>query len=162
MAIIEGYQLWKTDCGVDLCLGKLYKLQGFIMQHGSWLLTEISFVSWNSIYIKIGVYIQLCQHIYLIHKNVNTCTHNYPENSSANRLFNMLCLSERSLNLGHWSAYCYILWNIRKSGLLLYTNIDQKRVNSLHRLLHCEIGGLPVDCHVITTEYRTRVHCIQM
>jgi len=24
----------------------------------------------------------------------------------------------------------------------------------------CEIGGL--DCHVITTEYRTRVHCIHM
>jgi len=31
-------------------------------------------------------------------------------------------------------------------------------VNSLHRLLNCEIGGL--DCCVITTEYRTRVHCI--
>jgi len=29
-------------------------------------------------------------------------------------------------------------------------------MNSLHRLLNCEIGGL--DCHVITTEYRTRVH----
>jgi len=28
-------------------------------------------------------------------------------------------------------------------------------VNSLHRLLICETGGL--DCHVITTEYRTRV-----
>ena len=26
------------------------------------------------------------------------------------------------------------------------------------RILNCEIGGL--DCHVITTEYRTRVHCI--
>ena len=24
----------------------------------------------------------------------------------------------------------------------------------------CEIGGL--DCHVITTEYKTRVHCIHM
>ena len=41
---------------------------------------------------------------------------------------------------------------------VLYTNIDQKLVNSLHRLLNCEIGGL--DCHIITTEYRTRVHCI--
>jgi len=38
----------------------------------------------------------------------------------------------------------------------LYTNI----VNSLHRLLNCEIGGL--DCQVITAEYRTRVHCIHM
>jgi len=33
-------------------------------------------------------------------------------------------------------------------------------VNSLHGLLNCEIGRL--DCHVITTEYRTRVHCIHM
>ena len=33
-------------------------------------------------------------------------------------------------------------------------------MNSLHILLNCEIGGL--DCHVITTEYRTRVHCIHM
>ena len=36
-------------------------------------------------------------------------------------------------------------------------NIDQKLVNSLHRLLNCEIGGL--DCRVITTEYRTRAQC---
>jgi len=43
---------------------------------------------------------------------------------------------------------------------LLYKNIDQKLVNSLHALLNCEIGGL--DCHVITREYRTRVHCIHM
>jgi len=41
---------------------------------------------------------------------------------------------------------------------LLYTNIDQTLVNSLHRLLNCEIGGL--DCHFITTEYKTRVRCI--
>jgi len=33
-------------------------------------------------------------------------------------------------------------------------------VNSLHGLLNCEIGGL--DCLVITTQYRTRVHCIHM
>jgi len=38
-------------------------------------------------------------------------------------------------------------------------DIDQTLVNSLHRLLNCEIGGL--DCRVIT-EYRTRVHCILM
>jgi len=44
--------------------------------------------------------------------------------------------------------------------LLLYTNIDKTPVNSLHGLLNCEIGGL--DCHVSTTEYRTRVHCIHM
>jgi len=42
---------------------------------------------------------------------------------------------------------------------LLYTKIDHTLMNSLHRLLNCEIGGL--DSHVITTEYRTRVHCIQ-
>jgi len=42
----------------------------------------------------------------------------------------------------------------------LYTNIDQTLVNSLHRLLNCEIGGL--DCHVTTTEYRTLVHFIHI
>jgi len=36
--------------------------------------------------------------------------------------------------------------------MVLYTNIDQKLVNSLHGPLNCEIGGL--YCHVITTEYR--------
>jgi len=40
----------------------------------------------------------------------------------------------------------------------MYTNIDQTLVNSVHGLLNCEIGGL--DWCVITTEYRTRVHCI--
>ena len=39
-------------------------------------------------------------------------------------------------------------------------NIGQTLVNSLHGLLNCEIGGL--ECHVITTEYRTRAHCIHM
>ena len=43
---------------------------------------------------------------------------------------------------------------------LLYTNIDQTLVNSLYVLLNCEICGL--ECHVITTGYRTRVHCIHM
>ena len=43
---------------------------------------------------------------------------------------------------------------------LLFTNIYQTLVNSLHGLLNCEIGGL--DCHVITTEYIARVHCIHM
>ena len=38
------------------------------------------------------------------------------------------------------------------------TNIDQTLVNSLHRMLNCGISG--VNCHVITTEYRTRVHYI--
>jgi len=49
--------------------------------------------------------------------------------------------------------HCFIL--IFKDYLeikikVLYTNIDQKLVNSLHRLLNCEKDGL--DCHVITTE----------
>jgi len=43
---------------------------------------------------------------------------------------------------------------------LLYGNIDQTIVNSLHGLLNCEIGAL--DCHAITTDYRTRIHCIHM
>jgi len=42
----------------------------------------------------------------------------------------------------------------------LYTNIDQKLVTSLNKLLNCELGGL--DCRVITAEYRTRVQCIHM
>ena len=42
----------------------------------------------------------------------------------------------------------------------LYTNIEQKLVNSLHWLLDCETGGL--DCRVIIAEYRTRVQCIHM
>jgi len=42
----------------------------------------------------------------------------------------------------------------------MYTNIDQKLVNSLHGLLNCEIGGL--ECRVITIEYRTRSHCLHM
>ena len=33
-------------------------------------------------------------------------------------------------------------------------------MNSLHGLLNCETGEL--ECHVITTEYRTRVHCVHM
>ena len=40
----------------------------------------------------------------------------------------------------------------------MYTNVDQTLVNSLHGLLNYEIRGL--DCHVITREYKTRVHCI--
>jgi len=43
---------------------------------------------------------------------------------------------------------------------ILHGNIDQTLVNSLHGLLNFEICGL--DCHVITIEYRTRVHCIHM
>ena len=42
----------------------------------------------------------------------------------------------------------------------MYTHIDQPLVDSLHGLLNCEIGGL--DCHVITTEFRTSVHYIHM
>ena len=51
----------------------------------------------------------------------------------------------------------YICWH---KTLILYTNIDKTLMNSLHILLNCEIGGL--DCRVITTEYRTRVHFIHM
>ena len=40
----------------------------------------------------------------------------------------------------------------------MYTNIDQKLVNSLHGLLNCEMGGL--DCRVITTEYREHVSTV--
>ena len=45
---------------------------------------------------------------------------------------------------------------------ILYTNIDQTPVNSLHGLLTCEIGGL--DYHVTTTYmwYRTRFDCIHI
>jgi len=44
--------------------------------------------------------------------------------------------------------------------MVLFRNIDQTLVNSLHGLLICEIGEL--DCRVITTEHRTCVHCIHM
>jgi len=43
---------------------------------------------------------------------------------------------------------------------VLYTNNDLTLVNSLHRRLNCNTGGL--DYHVSTAEYRTRVHCIHM
>ena len=42
----------------------------------------------------------------------------------------------------------------------MHENIDQTLMNSLHGQLNWKIGGL--ECCVITTEYRTRVHCIQM
>jgi len=45
-------------------------------------------------------------------------------------------------------------------SLLVYWNIEQTLKNSLHGLFHCEMGGL--DCHVISTEYISRVHCIHM
>ena len=44
--------------------------------------------------------------------------------------------------------------------MVLYRNIHQKLVNSLHGLLNYKIGGL--DCHVITIEYRAHVHCINI
>ena len=44
--------------------------------------------------------------------------------------------------------------------LVFYISIEKILVKSLHGLLNWEIDGL--DCHVITTEYRTRVHCIHM
>jgi len=44
--------------------------------------------------------------------------------------------------------------------LILYRNIDQTLVNSLHGLLNFETGR--IDCRFITTEYNTRVRCIHM
>ena len=44
--------------------------------------------------------------------------------------------------------------------VLVYGNIDQTLVNSLHGLLIYEIGRL--YCRVITTEYLSCVHCIHM
>jgi len=38
----------------------------------------------------------------------------------------------------------------------LYTKIDQTLLNSLHRLLNCELGGL--DCHVNTTAQYNTAH----
>jgi len=42
----------------------------------------------------------------------------------------------------------------------LHGNIDQTLRNTLYRLLNCEIGG--INGRVITTKYRTNVHCIHM
>jgi len=61
---------------------------------------------------------------------------------------NMLCLlllvSEKIRVFLKCCCCCHVT-------LVLQTNIDQKLVNSLHKLLNCEIGGL--DYHIITTEY---------
>ena len=62
--------------------------------------------------------------------------------------------------LGTLHVYGHLLFSFVNGLQVLYTNIDQTLVHSLHGLLNCEIGGL--DCHVITTEYKTRVHCIHM
>jgi len=63
------------------------------------------------------------------------------------------CISPRMCF--RWSLMYYCIRTLTRNS-----NIDQKLVNSLHRLLNCEKGGL--DWHVITTKYRTRVHCIHM
>ena len=61
---------------------------------------------------------------------------------------------------------CLFCGSFLQSGILsinvyvYYTNIDQILVNLLHILLNCEIGGL--DCDIMKTEYRTRVHCLHM
>ena len=41
---------------------------------------------------------------------------------------------------------------------IIALNIDQTLMNALLGVLNYLIGGL--GCHVITIEYRTRVHCI--
>ena len=46
------------------------------------------------------------------------------------------------------AMYTSVLWQ----QIVLYLNIDQTIVNSLHRPLNYEIGG--INCHIITTEYR--------
>ena len=66
-------------------------------------------------------------------------------------ILNMASFSTRLLVSGQCSYTIHIL---------VYANIDQTLMYSLHRLLNCEIGGL--YCHVITVEYRTHVHYIHM
>ena len=56
--------------------------------------------------------------------------------------------------------YPLCLSNTMEIVLVLHVIIDQTLVNASHRLLNFEISGL--DCRVILTEYRTRVHCIHM
>ena len=64
-------------------------------------------------------------------------------------------MTQRTLNYRHVNCiHMYSHWYV------VYTNIDLTFMNSLHGLLNYEIGEL--DCHIITTEYRTRVHCIHM
>ena len=57
--------------------------------------------------------------------------------------------------IGMWVV---VTWLAEIKRLVLYTNIGQPLVNSLHGLLNCEIDGL--DFHTITTEYITRDQCI--
>ena len=79
---------------------------------------------------------------------------------SLNTLFCIQTLTRHS-----WISYtdCWIVYKhwpdtreLVTQTVELCTNIDQTLVN----LLNCEIGGL--DCHVITTEYRTRVDCVHI
>ena len=58
------------------------------------------------------------------------------------------------------TVYYSIIGQVSYLSVILYTKIDQILVNSLHGPLNCEIGGS--HCRVITTEYRTHVHCIHM
>jgi len=55
--------------------------------------------------------------------------------------------------------FCFIIIYIQLSHIqphVLYRNIDQTLVNSLHGLLNCEIGGL--EFRVITADYLSSVH----
>ena len=56
--------------------------------------------------------------------------------------------------------HVFITFFVNFYARVLYGNIDQTLVNSLQGLLKCEKGGL--DYQVITTEYKTGVHCIHM
>jgi len=48
------------------------------------------------------------------------------------------------MNKAHVHVFisCHVIQANLYTTKLLYTNIDQTLVNSLHRLLNCEIGGL--------------------
>jgi len=56
----------------------------------------------------------------------------------------------RVIHLCFNTLYIMPLFNFVKTYDIVYTNIDQTLVNSLHGLLNCEIGGL--DCRAITPE----------
>ena len=78
---------------------------------------------------------------------------------------NVLCILVYGLHTQCWNIQFRNDLYIKKSRLftrfkLLYTNLDQTLMSSLHGLMNCEIDGL--KCRVITSEYRPRVHWIHM
>jgi len=75
----------------------------------------------------------------------------------SNDLFVVHCFFQFAVML---NSDCILPGTCNHWHTILYRNIDQKLVNSLHGLLNCETGGL--DCRVITRENRTRVDCIHL